>query len=74
MYSKKLLAIAGMAVLMVAGTAAWAESSTVSKTPGHIMQRTPEFEEHRTGSLRICTRSPEAEVGVRIRLATHPKS
>jgi hypothetical protein len=42
MYSKKLLAIASMAVLMVAGTAAWAENSTVSKTPGHIMQTTPQ--------------------------------
>ena len=36
MYSK-LLAIAAAGVLMTAGTA-WAQSSTVKKTPGHIMQ------------------------------------
>ena len=36
MYSK-LLAIAAAGVLMTAGTA-WAQSSTVKKTPGHMMQ------------------------------------
>jgi hypothetical protein len=36
MYSK-LLAIATAGVLMTAGTA-WAQSSTVAKTPGHRMQ------------------------------------
>lgn len=36
MYSK-LLAIATAGVLMTAGTA-WAQSSTVKKTPGHMMQ------------------------------------
>jgi hypothetical protein len=35
----KLLAVG---VLMMAGTAAWAQSSTAEKTPGHIMQRTPQ--------------------------------
>src|SRR5215470_9490823 len=38
----KLLAIASAGVLMMAGTAAWAQTSTVEKTPGHIMQRTPQ--------------------------------
>jgi hypothetical protein len=37
MYSR-LLAIAGAAVLMLASTAGWAASSTVKKTPGHMMQ------------------------------------
>jgi hypothetical protein len=41
MYSK-LLALAGAAVLMLASTAGWAASSTVRKTPGHIMQTTPQ--------------------------------
>ena len=50
----KLLAIANAGVLLMAGTAAWAQSSTVEKTPGHIMQRT----KHRTGSIRICAWSP----------------
>ena len=40
MYSK-LLAIVSAGVLMMAGTAAWAQSSTAEK-PGHIMQRTPQ--------------------------------
>src|SRR5262249_36505331 len=38
----KLLAIASAGVLMMAGTAALAQSSTVEKMPGHIMQRTPQ--------------------------------
>jgi hypothetical protein len=38
----KLLAIASAGVLMMAATAAWGQSSTVEKTPGHIMQRTPQ--------------------------------
>jgi hypothetical protein len=41
MYSR-LLALAGAAVLMLASTAGWAASSTVRKTPGHIMQTTPQ--------------------------------
>ncbi len=40
--SSKFLAIAGAGVLMVASTAAWAQSSTVQRTPGHIMQNTPQ--------------------------------
>ena len=36
----KLLAIASAGVLMMAGTAAWAQNSTVNKTPGHMMQDT----------------------------------
>jgi hypothetical protein len=38
----KLLAIAGAGVLMLASTAGWAASSTVKKTPGHMMQTTPQ--------------------------------
>ncbi len=34
----QLLAVVSMAVLMSAGTAAWAQNSTVNKTPGHMMQ------------------------------------
>ena len=42
MHSKKFLAIASMGVLMIAGTAAWAQNTTVNKTPGHMMQNTPQ--------------------------------
>jgi hypothetical protein len=35
--SSKFLAIASAGVLMMAGTA-WAQNSTVQKTPGHMMQ------------------------------------
>jgi len=38
----KLLAIASAGVLIMAGTAAWAQNSTVNKTPGHMMQDTPQ--------------------------------
>jgi hypothetical protein len=38
----KLLAIASASVLIMAGSAAWAQSGTAEKTPGHIMQRTPQ--------------------------------
>jgi hypothetical protein len=38
MHSKEFLAAASMALLMSAGTAAWAQNSTVNKTPGHMMQ------------------------------------
>src|SRR5690348_13867671 len=38
----KVLAIASALVVMLAGTVAWAQSSTTEKTPGHIMQRTPQ--------------------------------
>ena len=38
MHSKQFLAVAIMAILMSAGTAAWAQNSTVNKTPGHMMQ------------------------------------
>jgi hypothetical protein len=41
-YAFKLLAIVSAGVLMMAGTAAWAQSSTAEKTPGHIMQKTPQ--------------------------------
>ena len=58
MYSK-LLAIAAAGILMTAGTA-WAQSSTVKKTPGHMMQNPP-GEEYRSGSFRICAWSPQAQ-------------
>jgi hypothetical protein len=38
----KLLGIASAGLLMMASTAAWSESSTVKRTPGHIMQTTPQ--------------------------------
>jgi hypothetical protein len=38
----RLLAIASAGVLILAGSAAWAQSGTAEKTPGHIMQRTPQ--------------------------------
>jgi hypothetical protein len=38
----KFLAIAGALVVMLAGPVAWAQSSTSERTPGHIMQRTPQ--------------------------------
>jgi hypothetical protein len=38
----KLLAIASALVVMLAGTIAWAQSSTSQRTPGHTMQRTPQ--------------------------------
>jgi hypothetical protein len=38
----KCLAMTSALVVMLAGTAAWAQSSTIAKTPGHIMQRTPQ--------------------------------
>jgi hypothetical protein len=41
MHSKSL-AIASALVVMLAGTTAWAQSGTSEKTPGHIMQRTPQ--------------------------------
>ncbi len=37
----KLWAIASAGVLIMAGTAAWAQNSTVNQTPGHMMQDTP---------------------------------
>ena len=40
--NSKLLAIAGAGILLMASTAGWAASSTVKKTPGHIMQTTPQ--------------------------------
>jgi hypothetical protein len=43
----KFLAMASALVVMLAGTVAcaqstWAQSTTSEKTPGHIMQRTPQ--------------------------------
>ena len=41
MHSKSL-AIASALVVVLAGATAWAQSGTSEKTPGHIMQRTPQ--------------------------------
>ena len=38
----KLIAVASAVAVMLAGTAAWAQSVTSERTPGHIMQRTPQ--------------------------------
>ena len=38
----KFLAIVSALVVMLAGPVAWAQSSTSERTPGHIMQRTPQ--------------------------------
>jgi hypothetical protein len=38
----KFLTMAGALVVMLAGTAAWAQNATSERTPGHIMQRTPQ--------------------------------
>jgi hypothetical protein len=38
----KFLAMASALVVMLAGTVAWAQSTTSQRTPGHIMQRTPQ--------------------------------
>jgi hypothetical protein len=64
----KLLAIASAGVLLMAGTAAWAQSSTVEKTPGHIMQqRTPQAKstgpgasEYAPGHLKRKSKSQSA--------------
>ena len=37
----KTLAIAAAALLIGSGSAVWAQSSTVKKTPGHMMQNSP---------------------------------
>jgi hypothetical protein len=63
----KLLAIASAGVLLMAGTAALAQSSTVEKTPGHIMQRTPQAKstgpgasEYAPGHLKRKSKSQSA--------------
>jgi len=63
----KLLAIASAGVLMIAGTAAWAQSGTAERTPGHIMQRTPQAKstgpgasEYAPGHLKRKYRSQSA--------------
>jgi hypothetical protein len=38
----KILAIASALLVMLVGTLAWAQSSTTGRTPGHIMQTTPQ--------------------------------
>lgn len=38
----KFIAVVGAVAVMLASTAAWAQSMTSERTPGHIMQRTPQ--------------------------------
>src|SRR5262249_35491880 len=63
----KLLAIAIAGILMMAGAPAWAQSSTAEKTPGHIMQRTPQAKstgpgasEYAPGHLKRKSKSQSA--------------
>jgi hypothetical protein len=63
----KLLAIGIAGVLMMAGAPAWAQSSTAEKTPGHIMQRTPQAKstgpgasEYAPGHLKRKSKSQSA--------------
>ena len=63
----KVLAIASALVVMLAGTLAWAQSSTSEKTPGHIMQRTPQAKstgpgasEYAPGQLKRKSKSQSA--------------
>jgi hypothetical protein len=49
-YAFHAFGIGSAGVLMMAGTAAWAQSSTAEKTPGHIMQRTPQAKSTRPGA------------------------
>jgi hypothetical protein len=62
-----LLAIVSAGVLMMAGTATWAQSSTVEKTPGHTMQKTPQAKstgpgasEYAPGQLKRKSKSQSA--------------
>jgi hypothetical protein len=48
----KLLAIASASVLITAGTA-WAQSSTVKRTPGHMMQA-PQAKNTRPGASEFA--------------------
>jgi hypothetical protein len=63
----KFVAIASALVVMLAGTAAWAQTSTSQRTPGHIMQRTPQAKstgpgasEYAPGHLKRKSRSQSA--------------
>jgi hypothetical protein len=62
-----LLTIVSAGVLMMAGTATWAQSSTVEKTPGHTMQKTPQAKstgpgasEYAPGQLKRKSKSQSA--------------
>jgi hypothetical protein len=63
----KFATIVTVGVLVAAGTAAWAQNSTVNKTPGHMMQNTPQSKstgpgasEYAPGHLKRKTRSESA--------------
>jgi hypothetical protein len=49
----KFLAIASALVVMLAGPVAWAQSSTSERTPGHIMQRTPQAKSTGPGASEV---------------------
>jgi hypothetical protein len=62
-----LLTIVSAGVFMMAGTATWAQSSTVEKTPGHTMQKTPQAKstgpgasEYAPGHLKRKSKSQSA--------------
>jgi hypothetical protein len=62
-----LLTIVSAGVLMMAGTATGAQSSTVEKTPGHTMQKTPQAKstgpgasEYAPGQLKRKSKSQSA--------------
>jgi len=38
----RFMAIASALIVIMAGSVAWAQSSTSERTPGHMMQRTPQ--------------------------------
>jgi hypothetical protein len=63
----KLMTVVIAGVLSAAGTAAWAQNSTVNKTPGHMMQNTPQSNstapgasEYAPGHLKRKTNSESA--------------
>jgi hypothetical protein len=63
----KFLAMASAVAVMLAGTAAGAQSMTSERTPGHIMQRTPQAKstgpgasEYAPGHLKRKYRSQSA--------------
>ena len=63
----KLMTFVIAGVLSTAGTAAWAQNSTVNKPPGHMMQNTPQSKstvpgasEYASGHLKRKTKSESA--------------
>jgi hypothetical protein len=67
----KVLAIASALVVMLAGTLAWAQSSTSEKDAWSHHAKDTAGEKHRTGSIRICARPPQAQVPLSIGISIH---